>query len=108
MVCVTLHRAPDQSTTGAVCPSGSLKSSEKLRGLLGAYTQQALYDPALTTASARAAFLATFDTAVDPLGELPQAERQRRAEAARSAYFTRLRLERTRKDAATRQTGGRR
>lgn len=47
-------------------------------------------------ASARAAggnaFLDRFEKQVDPDGELPPAERARRAEHARKAYFARLAL----------------
>ena len=44
------------------------------------------------TAHARAAFLDRFDREVDPRGELEPAERARRAENARQAYFLRLAL----------------
>ena len=42
------------------------------------------------TANARAAFLARFVDEVDPNRELPEAERERRATAARKAHFARL------------------
>jgi hypothetical protein len=41
---------------------------------------------------ARAAFLAAFERQADPKGELPAAERERRAQQLRSAYFARLAL----------------
>jgi hypothetical protein len=63
-----------------------------LRGRLGAYTLHATHDPRETTAAARATFLERFIDEVDPNRELPEAERNRRAEAARKAYFTRLAL----------------
>jgi hypothetical protein len=63
-----------------------------LRGRLGAYTLHATHDPRETTKPARAAFMRRFEDEVDPNRELPQAERSRRAEAARKAYFTRLAL----------------
>lgn len=44
------------------------------------------------TANARAAMLAKFETEVDPTGTLPPAERARRAEHLRKAYFARLAL----------------
>lgn len=47
-------------------------------------------DRAKRTAPAREAFLARFEREVDPDGTLTPAERSRRAEAARKAYFLRL------------------
>jgi hypothetical protein len=44
------------------------------------------------TAPAREAFLRKFEDEVDPERVLPEAERARRAEHARKAYFTRLSL----------------
>jgi hypothetical protein len=44
------------------------------------------------TAPARAAFLDRFEREVDPECTLPPAERVRRAEHARAAYFIRLAL----------------
>jgi hypothetical protein len=69
-------------------------SSEEasLRGRIGAFVQKARHDPRVSTAAARAAFLAQFERQVDPAGELPEAERRRRAEYARRAYFARLAL----------------
>jgi hypothetical protein len=52
----------------------------------------AKHDARKTTANGRAAFLARFEAEVDPDGTLPPEERRRRAEHARSAYFTRLAL----------------
>ena len=48
-------------------------------------------DPVAATAPARQAFDARF-VEVDPDGILPTAERARRAESAKSAYFARLAL----------------
>ncbi|ROT29691.1 hypothetical protein [Micromonospora sp. HM5-17] len=42
------------------------------------------------TAAARKAFIDRFEREVDPEGKLPPAERARRAESARRAYFLRL------------------
>jgi hypothetical protein len=50
------------------------------------------HDARETTAKARAAFLASFERQADPEGRLPAAERQRRAQQLRSAYFARLAL----------------
>jgi hypothetical protein len=44
------------------------------------------------TAPGRDAFLAGFEKRVDPLGELPEGERRRRAESARRAHMQRLAL----------------
>ena len=63
-----------------------------LRGRLGAYALHAKHDARETTAKARATFLERFEREVDPDGVLPEAERQRRAEYARKAHFTRLAL----------------
>ncbi len=63
-----------------------------LRGRLGAYRQHSRHSPIETTAAARAAFLSRFEREVDPDTALPEAERQRRAEAAKKAYFTWLAL----------------
>jgi hypothetical protein len=47
-------------------------------------------DPSARTQPARDRFEQRFLRQVDPTGELSEAERQRRAASARSAYFTRL------------------
>jgi hypothetical protein len=62
------------------------------RARLGAYAQQAAHDTKLTTAQARQAFEQRFLRQVDPEGVLPEAERLRRARAARKAYFAALAL----------------
>ena len=61
-----------------------------LRGRIGAFRLHATHDPRETTQAARAAFLERFEREVDPLGVLAEGERQRRALAARKAYFARL------------------
>ncbi len=60
------------------------------RGRIGAHRLHALHDSKELTAPARAAFLGRFEREVDPGGVLPEAERRRRAEHARKAYFSRL------------------
>jgi hypothetical protein len=57
------------------------------RARIAAYSLHAKYDARQTTRRARAAFLARFELQVDPDRTLPEAERLRRAEAARKAYF---------------------
>ena len=63
-----------------------------LRARLGAYVMHGRNDARETTAKARAAFLARFERQADPDGVLPAAERQRRAQQLRRAYFARLAL----------------
>lgn len=59
-------------------------------------------DRSARTANARRAMMAKFDREVDPDGKLPPAERQKRAENARKAYFKRLAL----KSAKSRRAAG--
>src|SRR6266540_6339622 len=66
----------------------------RLQAQQAAHTMHAKHDARKTTAKGRAAFLARFEAEVDPEGTLPPEERRRRAEHARSAYFTRLAFER--------------
>ena len=61
-----------------------------LRGRIGAYETHARHDVRLTTANARATFLASFAAAVDPDRTLSPAERERRARAAIRAHLARL------------------
>ena len=66
-------------------------SERKLRARLAAHSLHAkVADPVAHTAPARAAFWARFEREVDPDGTLDPAERNRRAEHARKAYYTRL------------------
>lgn len=67
-------------------------SERSLRARLAAHERWARQDPVAGTAKARQAFLARFEREVDPEGALSPAERARRAEHARKAYFTRLAL----------------
>ena len=71
--------------------SGELTPAERsLRARAAAYRLHSLYDSRQLTASARAAFEQRFARQVDPDGVLPEAERQRRAECARKAYYSAL------------------
>lgn len=63
-----------------------------LRSRLGAYRLHATHDPKETTKKAREAFAGRFEREVDPDRVLAPAERARRADAAKRAYFTRLAL----------------
>lgn len=62
------------------------------RARAGAHALHAKYDSKRITAPARAAFLARFETQVDPHGELSDQERARRAEHARKAHMASLAL----------------
>jgi hypothetical protein len=71
--------------------SDELTPAERsLRARAAAYRLHSLYDSREITASARAAFRDRFAKQVDPDGVLVEAERQRRAECARKAYFADL------------------
>jgi len=73
--------------------AGELTPGERvLRARMGAYALHAKYDAKETTRAARTAFLERFEREVDPTNTLPDAERRRRATAARRAYSTRLAL----------------
>lgn len=63
-----------------------------LRARIAAYRLHAQRDARETTASGRAAFLGRFAREVDPLGELPLEERDRRAKAALKAHMLGLAL----------------
>jgi hypothetical protein len=79
---------------GPISPVGDTvaESYESLKGRLGAHAKWARTDPVQGTAAARAKFLQRFLDEVDPKRELPEAERLRRAEHAKSAYFLGLAL----------------
>ncbi len=64
----------------------------RTRARLGAFAQHARYDTRETTRAAREAFARRFEREVDPDGVLPEAERARRAEAAKRAHFQRMAL----------------
>jgi hypothetical protein len=65
----------------------------RLRAQVAAHTSWANTDDrAARTASARSAAMARFEAQVDPDGVLSAAERSRRADHARKAYFTQLAL----------------
>lgn len=67
-------------------------SERSLRARIAAHTMHSVNDSKETTARGRAAFLERFldEDEVDPDRVLPEDERNRRAEHARSAYFSRL------------------
>jgi len=63
-----------------------------IRARMAAYAMHATHDARETTEPARRAFLARFEQQVDPTLSLPEAERMRRAEAAKTASFIGLAL----------------
>jgi hypothetical protein len=78
-----------------VCPfmPQSLTPQERsLRSRMAAHTLHSRYDSRELTRPARDKFNQRFLDEVDPERVLPEAERQRRVEHARKAYFTRLAL----------------
>ena len=79
-------------------------AERSLRARMAAYCLNAQRDPRETTQAARDSFMARFERQVDPDNLLPLAERHRRAEAAKKAYFLRLAL----KSARARRARGRR
>ena len=86
----------EKRTSSALPPTnaeqGLSPAERSLRARLAAHSMHAQHDAQKTTTAARAAFLARFEAEVDPDGRLSPEERRRRAEHARSAYFTRLAL----------------
>ena len=70
-------------------------AQRSIRARIGALSLHA--QGGTNTAPARAAFDRRFLDEVDPERVLPESERQRRAELARKAYFSRLALKRHKK-----------
>jgi len=70
--------------------SGLTPEQRSLSARIAAHAMHSKHDSRETSQPARDAFLKRFEREVDPEGVLPAAERQRRAEHARKAYFTRL------------------
>lgn len=82
-----------EQRSASALPNHDLSPSERtLRARLAAHSLHSKRDSRETTTSGRAAFLARFEREVDPDGALDPAERRRRADQARRAYFTRLAL----------------
>lgn len=65
-------------------------AERRLQARAAAFRLHSLYDSRQLTANARAAFRDRFVRQVDPDGILPVAERERRAECARKAYYATL------------------
>jgi hypothetical protein len=71
---------------------GLSPEQRSLRARMAAHAMHAQNDSRETSAKGRAAFLSRFENQVDPDGVLSLAERTRRAEHARKAYFAALAL----------------
>jgi len=71
---------------------GMTPAERSLRGRIAAYTLHSRYDSHEITERARKGFQSKFEREVDPDGVLPEAERLRRAEMARKAFYARLAL----------------
>ena len=70
--------------------SAELSKKRAAAGRLGGLTTSSRHDPRELTKAGTAAFLRRFEIEVDPDGALSEAERARRAVAARRLYFARL------------------
>lgn len=80
----------DNQPSGEYDERGELTPQRRLlRAQMAAYCLHAKRDPVETT---RAAFMDRFERQVDPDRRLPEAERRRRADAARKAHFIKLAL----------------
>lgn len=71
---------------------GLTPAERTMRARLAAHTLHAMVDSREHTEPARQAFMERFEDQVDPDRVLSLAERRRRAEQAKKAYFTRLAL----------------
>lgn len=67
-------------------------AQRSLRARIAAHSKWSQQDRVAGTAAARRAFNDRFERLVDPERLLPEAERRKRAESARKAYFTQLAL----------------
>lgn len=72
-------------------------NEKKMRARLGGLSLSAQRDPREYTKAARSRFMAKFYDEVDADGVLDEREKERRAEAARKAHFTRMALKSGRK-----------
>lgn len=89
-----------------IVPSAS-PSERALIASLAAHVKWATTpDPSSATAAARQAFRDRFEREADPDGVLPPAERARRAEHLRKAFYTRLALKSVQARRKATQKGG--
>lgn len=93
MACAT-DSVGDDDTSGRHPPDERERERLRIIGRLGAHVAHSRHAGDVMTGPARRAFLARFEREVDPDNELEPAERARRAEHAKSAYFSRLAMKR--------------
>ncbi len=84
---------------------GLTPSERTLRARLAAHRLHGTVDSTVHTEPARRAFLSKFETEADPEGVLSPAERSRRAEQLKRAYFAGLALKSS-KARRARKAGG--
>ncbi|MEW2382327.1 hypothetical protein AB0873_09575 [Micromonospora sp. NPDC047707] len=77
----------------------------RIRAQIAANTRWSKEDPTAAAEKAQAGLLEKFRREVDPNNELPEAERERRAQAARRAHMQRLALASSKVRAAKRGGG---
>jgi hypothetical protein len=100
---------PDRKNeTTAARRTGELTPSERaMRARIASYASWArTEDRSARTAPGNRALMSSFERQVDPNGELPEAERLKRADAAKKAHFSRMALKsakarRRKRDAST-------
>jgi hypothetical protein len=79
--------------TDSRTPSPAQRAHLRSIAALGGLARSAKYDGVEMTAAARSTYRASFIDRVDPDRVLPEAERLRRAEAARRLHFARMAYE---------------
>ncbi len=72
--------------------SGLTPEARSLRARMGAHAMHAKHDSRETSKPGREAFRSSFEKQVDPDGILEPAERARRAEHAKRAFYTGIAL----------------
>ncbi len=103
--CVAHLATPEATRIWTIGAMEFTPEQRSLRARIAAYALHASHDPRETTKPARA-FMARFERQVDPDGKLPKAERRRRADAAKKAYFNGLALKSARATGGRRERGG--
>ncbi len=86
--CLTSRRSPEMSAKKRA--DTHVDRLRSLRGKIGGLALASQRDPRSYTAAARRSFLGRFYDEVDPDRTLPEPERERRAQAAKSTYFAKL------------------
>ena len=102
-------RPPRQPSRPRPLPAdtGTARATASQAGRLGAHSRWAREaDRSAATAPARAGLLKRFEDEVDPDRVLPAAERAKRAESARRAFYQRIAMKSAAARAARRKGGG--